>query len=436
MCRTFRLTTLIVALLMTMFLVACKDKEFEEATIEVLRPAEYAATGTTPVEYVRCTAEDVSLSSESELDTTQVGTHTVTLKLEKGRNSRTEEVEIPVTDTAPPRIELKEGEVSIEMGEELDPAQLVTKVSDPVDGELGLVSSAPEPKGKLVGEEVFYDAGWYLVSADTDLKKPGTHDVTIDAEDKHGNKASAVAKVKVTDPLEGVTLRPSTTVLEYSKKPTDPVKLVSCSVEGAKVTASKLELNKIGKATVEYTIAKGASTHTQKVDFEVRDTKPPVITLASNEVVVDYGASFDPYKNVKSVADEVDGGLARVDKEPSENGDGWYTVTGSWDTDTPSKYFLTAVACDRNGNRVTKEYSLVVNEPPQEESSPAAVPLAAPPTAADNASNYVLNTNTHKFHYPGCRDVSRMSDDNRQDVHMTRDEVVGMGYSPCGHCSP
>ena len=422
-----------VALLMMMLLVGCRDKEFEEATIEVLRPAEYAASSTTPIEYVRCSSENVSLSSEDELDTTQVGMHTAKLKLEKGRNSRTEEVEIPVTDTTPPRIELKEGEVSIEMGEDLDPAQIVAKVSDPVDGNLDYVLDKPKPKGKLVGEEVFYDTGWYLVSADTDLTKLGTHDVAVTAEDKHGNEASAVAKVRVTDPLEGVTLNPSTSVLEYSKKSTDPVKLVTCSVEGAKVTANELELNKVGKVTVEYTIAKGASTHTEKVDFEVRDTKSPVITLGSNEVAVDHGASFDPYKNVKSVKDDVDGDLVRVDKEPSENGDGWYTVTGSWDTSAPSKYFLTVVACDRNGNRTTKEYSLVVNEPPQE-AEPSVT--ASPSTAVDNARDYVLNTNTHKFHYPGCRDIGKMKAKNRQDVHMTRDEVIGMGYSSCGHCNP
>ncbi len=49
---------------------------------------------------------------------------------------------------------------------------------------------------------------------------------------------------------------------------------------------------------------------------------------------------------------------------------------------------------------------------------------------------YVLNTNTHKFHVPTCYSVGHMAEKNRQDVNMTRDEIIAMGYSPCGNCHP
>ena len=52
------------------------------------------------------------------------------------------------------------------------------------------------------------------------------------------------------------------------------------------------------------------------------------------------------------------------------------------------------------------------------------------------ASEYVLNTNTNRFHVPTCRDINRMSARNRQDVVMTREEIIEMGYIPCGHCHP
>lgn len=49
---------------------------------------------------------------------------------------------------------------------------------------------------------------------------------------------------------------------------------------------------------------------------------------------------------------------------------------------------------------------------------------------------YVLNTRTGKFHYPSCRDVSRMSEENRVDFFGTRKEVINRNYTPCGHCKP
>lgn len=49
---------------------------------------------------------------------------------------------------------------------------------------------------------------------------------------------------------------------------------------------------------------------------------------------------------------------------------------------------------------------------------------------------YVLNTNTKKFHRPGCSSVDQMKAKNRQDFYGTRDEVIAMGYVPCKRCNP
>ena len=49
---------------------------------------------------------------------------------------------------------------------------------------------------------------------------------------------------------------------------------------------------------------------------------------------------------------------------------------------------------------------------------------------------YVLNKNTHKFHYPDCDSVSDMKAKNRQDVDWSREEVIAAGYQPCGRCKP
>ena len=51
-------------------------------------------------------------------------------------------------------------------------------------------------------------------------------------------------------------------------------------------------------------------------------------------------------------------------------------------------------------------------------------------------TDYVLNTNTKKFHYPSCSSVKKMSDKNKEFYTGTRDEVIAMGYDPCGNCHP
>lgn len=50
--------------------------------------------------------------------------------------------------------------------------------------------------------------------------------------------------------------------------------------------------------------------------------------------------------------------------------------------------------------------------------------------------DYVLNTNTHRFHYSFCASVQTMRAENRQDYHGTRDELIAQGYVPCGSCEP
>lgn len=50
--------------------------------------------------------------------------------------------------------------------------------------------------------------------------------------------------------------------------------------------------------------------------------------------------------------------------------------------------------------------------------------------------DYILNKNTRKFHYPWCSSVNNMKTSNTKEYNGTRDEVIDMGYSPCGRCNP
>ena len=51
-------------------------------------------------------------------------------------------------------------------------------------------------------------------------------------------------------------------------------------------------------------------------------------------------------------------------------------------------------------------------------------------------TSYVLNINTHKFHYPSCKSVSQMKDKNKAYYTGSRDDVISQGYVPCKNCNP
>ena len=50
--------------------------------------------------------------------------------------------------------------------------------------------------------------------------------------------------------------------------------------------------------------------------------------------------------------------------------------------------------------------------------------------------DYVINTNTKKFHYPSCNSVEDIKPENRWDYSGTREEIIEMGYVPCKKCKP
>ena len=56
--------------------------------------------------------------------------------------------------------------------------------------------------------------------------------------------------------------------------------------------------------------------------------------------------------------------------------------------------------------------------------------------AEEQETDYVLNTNSKKFHLPDCPSVDSMSGKNRQEYHGTREELIAQGYEPCGSCHP
>ena len=50
--------------------------------------------------------------------------------------------------------------------------------------------------------------------------------------------------------------------------------------------------------------------------------------------------------------------------------------------------------------------------------------------------DYVLTTNSKKFHSPDCSSVGDIKEKNKEYFTGTREEIIAEGYEPCGRCSP
>ena len=71
---------------------------------------------------------------------------------------------------------------------------------------------------------------------------------------------------------------------------------------------------------------------------------------------------------------------------------------------------------------------------PTPEPTPGPTPEPTPTPAP--VFTYVANTNTMKFHSPGCSSVSSMKDKNKAVYETTRADMISMGFEPCGKCNP
>lgn len=50
--------------------------------------------------------------------------------------------------------------------------------------------------------------------------------------------------------------------------------------------------------------------------------------------------------------------------------------------------------------------------------------------------SYILNIRSMKFHNPDCESVADMKDWNKKESALAREEIVALGYAPCGSCKP
>ncbi len=56
------------------------------------------------------------------------------------------------------------------------------------------------------------------------------------------------------------------------------------------------------------------------------------------------------------------------------------------------------------------------------------------PQPPDTNITYILNNNSMKIHYPGCRSAKQISDKNRATTNLSLEELKAKGYTTCGNC--
>jgi DNA-entry nuclease len=77
-------------------------------------------------------------------------------------------------------------------------------------------------------------------------------------------------------------------------------------------------------------------------------------------------------------------------------------------------------------------------EPETETTTEAETTTIPESTASVNAESrdYVVNTNTRKFHLPSCSSVGQIKSKNRSDRTCARDDLLSEGFVPCKRCNP
>lgn len=103
-------------------------------------------------------------------------------------------------------------------------------------------------------------------------------------------------------------------------------------------------------------------------------------------------------------------------------GDSWLSSEkGNSDSSSGGNSTVSQSAADKSGT----QQAAVQTESVKETSAPVST-----------GTEYILNTNTKKFHYPSCSSVKQMKASNKKKYTGSRDDLIAQGYDPCKKCNP
>lgn len=90
----------------------------------------------------------------------------------------------------------------------------------------------------------------------------------------------------------------------------------------------------------------------------------------------------------------------------------------------------------KSGNMAESKTDMASQQSQTDQAATAEQPETVEQTPQATDATYILNTNTHKFHYPGCSSVKRIKAENYSEFTGSREELINQGYDPCGNCNP
>ena len=103
-------------------------------------------------------------------------------------------------------------------------------------------------------------------------------------------------------------------------------------------------------------------------------------------------------------------------------GDSWLSSEkGNSDSSSGGNSAVSQSAADKSGTQQAAVQTESVKE--------TSVPVST-------GTEYILNTNTKKFHYPSCSSVKQMKASNKKEYTGSRDDLIAQGYDPCKKCNP
>lgn len=161
--------------------------------------------------------------------------------------------------------------------------------------------------------------------------------------------------------LDGVQVTFTARRLEYGMDLVDPLQYIYCDRKDVQIdTEDTIDLQKVGDQTVTYELRLGNDVRKETHTFVVQDTKGPIIQVERNEIELSVGDVYDVKDNIIAVRDPVEGNLPYLERKPSQEGQGWYTIFGAYSTETEGIYDLTVEAFDCNGNEAEEEIRIIV----------------------------------------------------------------------------
>ena len=260
------------------------------------------------------------------------------------------------------------------------------------------------------------------------FKWPGEYIVTVMAKDFSDNSITDTVIVTVINDTvptitlseESLSIDESVSEIDFSKYAKAYSEVYGDITDSIEIDSSEVKFGFPGQYAVVYSVSdRDGNKADAQFKVSIKDTIAPEITLEKDSYSLTVGDDKPDYLEGAAATDSNDGDISG--KITFNDKDVDYDKAGS--------YTITYEVADAAGNKDTAEAAIEIKEKPVERSAPV-VEESAP------VSNYILNNNTRKFHYPDCRSVRQMKEKNKIYFEGTRDEVIARGYQPCQNCNP